>query len=119
MNTGKMVFRLGHIEAERVNNTSERLQHFDRTLKTVAAHFSRYGRDGRVAPVTRTLECGFETDTQFSDALSASLMLKAQKSPALKAGLDGWKVWESKSWLDSAQAHEGRTLSEIRSSLEP
>jgi len=102
-----------------MSNTSKRLQDFDRTLKTVASHFSRYGREGRVAPVTRTLECGFETDTQFSDALSASLMLKAQKSPALKAGLEGWKVWESKSWLDSAKAHEGRSLSEIRNTLLP
>ncbi|GBO89206.1 hypothetical protein [Marinobacter salsuginis] len=102
-----------------MNNTSERLQHFDRALKTVAAHFSRYGREGRVAPVTRTLECAFETDSQFSDALAASLMLKAEKSPALKAGLNGWKVWESQVWLDGAKVHEGRSLSEIRTSLTP
>lgn len=96
---------------------SKRLQDFDRTLKTVAAHFSRHGRKGSVAPVTRTLECAFETDSQFSDALSASLMLKAQNSPALKSGLDGWKVWNSKVWLSSANVHEGQTLSEIRTSV--
>ncbi len=97
-----------------MTDTSKRQQNFDRTLKTVTSHFSRYGRQGRVAPVTRTLECAFETDSQFSDALSASLMLKAKKSPALKAGLEGWNVWQSQVWLDSARAHEGRTLSEIR-----
>lgn len=102
-----------------MTGTSKRIQHFDRALKTVAAHFSRYGRKGSVAPVTRTLECAFETDSQFSDALSASLMLKAQKSPALKAGLEGWNVWGSRSWLDSAQAHKGRTLAEIRATLAP
>lgn len=102
-----------------MTGTSNRIQHFDRALKTVAAHFSRYGRKGAVAPVTRTLECAFETDSQFSDALAASLMLKAQKSPALKAGLEAWKVWESTVWLDGAQVHEGRSLSEIRASLIP
>jgi len=100
-----------------MTDTSGRLQNFDSMLKKVTAHFQRYGRQGRVAPVSRTLECAFETDTQFSDALSASLMLKANKSPALKAGLEGWNVWEFGAWLGSAKAHEGRTLSEIRASL--
>jgi len=97
--------------------TPQRQQNFDRTLKTLEAHFSRYGRQGRVAPVNRTLECAFETDSKFSDALSASLMLEAKKSPSLRAGLDGWNVWLSQSWIDGARTHEGRTLSEIRDSL--
>lgn len=100
-----------------MTDASARLENFDRTLKTVSAHFARHGKQGTSAPVTRTLECAFETDSAFSDALAASLMLKSEKSPSLKAGLDGWKVFQDPSWLDGAKKHQGRTLAEIRLSL--
>ncbi|KXS54990.1 MAG: hypothetical protein AWU57_586 [Marinobacter sp. T13-3] len=100
-----------------MTDKTDRLEHFDRALKTLSAHFARHGKQGTKATPTRTLECAFETDSDFSDAMAASLMLKAETSPNLKAGLDGWKVFEQQVWLDAAKRHEGRTLAEIRQSL--
>ena len=96
-----------------------RTEQFDRFFTSLTATFQRAGRTGKPATSERgsIMEAAFETDCTLSDALAASLMLKARTSPSLQAGLDLWNVTESRSWTDSAKRHEGRTLSEIRASL--
>ena len=100
-----------------MDETEKRLAYFDRALKTVAAHFARHGKRGTNPSVTRTIECAFETEPAFSHAMAASLMLKAERSANLLAGLESWDVFNQPEWTQSADRHAGQSLAEIRASL--
>jgi len=93
------------------------LEAFDRLLKTVAAHFARYGAQGRAAPMSRSVESAFENYKEFSDAMSATLLRRAEKNANLRAGLEAWKVYESAVWMESRDMHAHRSLAEIRQTV--
>lgn len=86
---------------------------FRRLLKTVSAHLRRYGKRGKFAPTTRSVDVAFETNKEFSDAMAAALMKMAEGSPDIKAGLDAWEVFENEKWLESQKVHAGKTVAQI------
>ncbi|WP_140846727.1 hypothetical protein [Paracoccus sp. FO-3] len=86
---------------------------FQRQLRAITAHFRRY--PDRPAPTTRTLECAFETNRDHSDAMAACLML----TPAIRPGLERWRVFDDEVRLASLKRHEGRTVRQIIDAIYP